>query len=138
MKYNQLIYGVITIFFSHSLTAELPPLTTATDKSFEHINNMLLFETFIPLYTLDQDGNVLSESPSFFISATDVLPTRVCSTASPVYQLILPTQEGSQGQILGLADNSGTLTWLTTLTNSTQLNLLYTATSCNSPEACIA
>jgi hypothetical protein len=63
----------------------------------------------------------------------EIMPSHACSTPAPAYPLLLPSTEGLQGQVLGLANSTGTLTWLTTLTNSNQLNLIYTATSGDIP-----
>lgn len=86
---------------------------------------------FIPLYALDQEHECIAQTPSYYIDLRDL--TRGCSSSEPAYALLLPTAQGSTGQVLGLADAQGDLTWLTTITNSDQLQLLYTATSCDTP-----
>lgn len=56
----------------------------------------------------------------------------LCQTLLPAensYRLLLPAMQGGEGQVLGLLSNDGDLAWITTVTNSEQLQLLYTATS---------
>ncbi len=141
MKYNHLIYALSIGLFPNLLQTEstnfndlhiLAQALEPINKNLEHNKNMILSDTYIPLYILDENGNSLSESPSYYLSTEEMLPTRAC-TPTTSYQLVLPSAEGLQGQVLGLADNAGTLTWLTTLTNSNQLNFIYTATSCDKP-----
>ncbi len=49
------------------------------------------------------------------------------------YRLLLPAMQGGEGQVLGLLSDNGDLAWITTVTNSEQLQLLYTATSADIP-----
>lgn len=59
--------------------------------------------------------------------------TRACVTGSTNLILKLPTTQGLQYQVMGLVDNTGDLSWITTITDSNQLQLIYTATSCDRP-----
>lgn len=59
--------------------------------------------------------------------------TRACSQISSSYTLLLPASQGEPYQVLGLIDDMGTLSWITTVTDASQLNLLYTATSADIP-----
>lgn len=58
---------------------------------------------------------------------------RSCPEGSSTVTLKLPTTQGDQYQVLGLVDTAGDLSWITTVTDSGQLNLLYTATSADIP-----
>jgi len=49
------------------------------------------------------------------------------------YMLVLPTTQGQTGQVVGLIDSMGDLSWITTLTNTLSMALLSTRTFCDVP-----
>lgn len=64
--------------------------------------------------------------------------TRACATPNAEsFNLLLPKTEGQQFQVLGVIDNNGTLSWITTVTNSATISsvyaLVHTATSADIP-----
>jgi len=77
----------------------------------------------------------------FFLATLSLLPiiesyalqTRACPAQTNPPTIILPTTQGQQYQVLGLVDNVGHLSWITTVTNSVLINALDQATSCDVP-----
>ena len=81
-------------------------ITLSQNIQTTHDNNI------IPLYLDDTQGDLVG----YIEAGPQDAATRSCSTSSPSYSLILPTAAGQTGQVLGLLDSAGHLTWLTTVT----------------------
>jgi len=71
-----------------------------------------------------------------FQSNNGNLVTLAAAANSAGYNLKLPTGQSGPLQVLG-NDGNGNLEWITTVTNSTQINLLYTATSADIPNTLV-
>ena len=89
MKYNHLIYALSIGLFPNLLQTEstnfndlhiLAQALEPINKNLEHNKNMILSDTYIPLYILDENGNSLSESPSYYLSTEEMLPNMCMHT----------------------------------------------------------
>lgn len=99
---------------------------------------VLLMSVCVSLCALEVEDRLFlfnpddTETPIGYIEAADG-QTRACTTPNAEsFNILLPKTEGNQFQVLGLVDNNGTLSWITTITGAA-VNLLTTATSADIP-----